>query len=447
MSCSHSLRLPAVGQLAVHQQIRRLQERALLSQLFDGIAAIHAGRRWSPSMYVMRLVQDAVFRKAGSYTTSPCSSPLSLICAKDVARTAPFSMGISYVLPVRLSVIVRLSGMPRVWQAGEASHRGAGARLRRHALGGCVIVSQQVVIVRHGETEWSREGRHTGRTDVPLTAEGERQARGLGHVLRRWRFAAVYSSPLQRARRTCGLAGYSEQEVTDADLAEWDYGDYDGLTLRQIRERLPGWILWRDGVPGGEPIDEVAARADRVISRARSVDGDVLLVAHGHLLRILAARWIEQPPELGQRFWLGPAAPSVLGYEHEWTVIRAWGSAPAETIGARGEHPARLGDRGADARSTAPAHELQMASLRARRAPRIRCGDGLRARPAGARRDRQGCGPRRHGLRLPRDGRRCSVLWLRGFLVRVERGSRQRLARSRRDGRRAGGAAARRRTR
>ena len=191
-------------------------------------------------------------------------------------------------------------------------------------MAGASPTSQRVVIVRHGETEWSREQRHTGRTDVPLTDAGRRQAEALGGMLRQWRFAAVYTSPLQRARETCRLAGCGEGAVILEDLVEWDYGAYEGLTGRQIHESRPGWSLWRDGVPDGETLQHVALRAERVLAAVRSVHGDVLLIAHGHLLRVLSARWIDLAAIDGQRLFLGTATPSELGYEHDWTVIRRW---------------------------------------------------------------------------------------------------------------------------
>jgi broad specificity phosphatase PhoE len=184
--------------------------------------------------------------------------------------------------------------------------------------------ARQLVLVRHGETEWSREGRHTGGTDIPLTDEGRRQARELQPVLRHWNFSAVYVSPLQRARATCELAGYGGVAVVLRDLTEWDYGAYEGLTTADVRRTRPGWNIWKDGAPGGEPLSDAGARADRVLDVVRREEGDALLVAHGHILRILTARWIEQPPIGGQRFRLQPASPSVLSYEHEWTVVNAW---------------------------------------------------------------------------------------------------------------------------
>lgn len=184
--------------------------------------------------------------------------------------------------------------------------------------------AQQVVLVRHGETEWSRDGRHTGRTDVPLTETGRSQARRLRESLRSWQFVAVFTSPMSRARETCALAGYAAQASVLQDLSEWDYGEFDGRTAAEIRQVRPGWVLWRDGPAGGETLDDVVARANRVVETVRSVDGDVLLFSHGHLLRVFTARWLELPGVAGQRFFLATASPSVLGHEHDWTVVRRW---------------------------------------------------------------------------------------------------------------------------
>jgi broad specificity phosphatase PhoE len=177
-------------------------------------------------------------------------------------------------------------------------------------------------LVRHGTTEWSQSGRHTGRTDVPLTPEGERAAASLKPLLARHTFALVLSSPLVRARHTAELAGESPE--IDDDLQEWDYGQYEGRTTSDIREERPDWSIWKDGVLGGETADDVAARADRVIARVRAVDGDCLLFAHGHLLRILGARWIDAPPTAGQHLLLSTAAVSVLGYERETPALARW---------------------------------------------------------------------------------------------------------------------------
>ena len=178
--------------------------------------------------------------------------------------------------------------------------------------------------MRHGETEWSRSGRHTGRTDIPLTDEGRRRAGALQPALQSWAFALVLSSPLQRAMDTCRLAGFGDQAKARDDLMEWDYGSYEGLTTPQIQADRPDWSLWRDGCPGGETAQSVGRRVDRIIDEVRRTQGDVLLFAHGHVLRVLAARWLEQPAEEGRRYALDTATLSVLGYEHDDAVIRRW---------------------------------------------------------------------------------------------------------------------------
>jgi len=181
----------------------------------------------------------------------------------------------------------------------------------------------RLVVVRHGETEWSRAWRHTGSTDIPLTPEGRARAEALRAGLADQRFALVLTSPLQRARITADLAGFPDAEVCD-DLREWDYGDDEGRTSAEIREERPGWLIWADGPKNGETVDEVAARADGVIDRVLSADGDVLAFAHGHMLRILAARWIGAEPHLGQRLLPAAAAPSTLAWEHDYRVIERW---------------------------------------------------------------------------------------------------------------------------
>ena len=183
---------------------------------------------------------------------------------------------------------------------------------------------QRVVLVRHGETAWSRSGRHTGRSDIPLDPEGEAQARRLRDRLRGWSFAEVLFSPLQRARSTCEIAGLAASARPDPDLQEWDYGAYEGRTADEIRADRPGWVIWRDGVIGGETVADVGRRADSVIARVRAVDGDVALFAHGHLLRILAARWCRLPVLTGESLALSPAAVSVLGYEREAPCVWLW---------------------------------------------------------------------------------------------------------------------------
>jgi len=189
-------------------------------------------------------------------------------------------------------------------------------------------VAGHVVLVRHGETEWSRDGRHTGRTDITLTTEGQRKATALAQPLRAWHFALVISSPLRRALETCRLAGYGATAQVRPELMEWDYGRYEGLTSRRIAEQNPGWSLWRDGGPDGETPADVGRRVDPVIAQVRQVAGDVLIFAHGHVLRVLAARWLDEPPGGGRHYALQTAALSVLGYEHEDPVISRWNLPP-----------------------------------------------------------------------------------------------------------------------
>jgi len=185
----------------------------------------------------------------------------------------------------------------------------------------------RIFLVRHGATEWSVSGQHTGRTDIPLTDEGRRQAERLGARLAREHFALVLVSPLSRARETARRAGFGDVAEVDPDLVEWDYGAYDSLTAAEIRQERPGWTPWRDGFPGGETLEQVANRADRVLARARAVDGDVALFAHGHILRVIAARWLEQPPQEAARYYLSTASVSALGWERETSVIERWNEA------------------------------------------------------------------------------------------------------------------------
>ncbi|MEO8687832.1 MAG: histidine phosphatase family protein [Solirubrobacteraceae bacterium] len=182
----------------------------------------------------------------------------------------------------------------------------------------------QVVIVRHGETEWALSGRHTGNTDIPLTEAGEAQARSIIERLEGREFALVLSSPLQRARRTAELAGYGERAELDDDLRERAYGDYEGLTTKEVRKTIPGWDVWRDEMVNGETLAQVGARADRVIERAFAAEGDTLLFAHSHLLRTLGARWIGLGPEGGGKLVLATAAICVLGFERERRVLERW---------------------------------------------------------------------------------------------------------------------------
>jgi len=183
--------------------------------------------------------------------------------------------------------------------------------------------SQRCVLIRHGETEWSLDGRHTGHTDLPLLPQGEAQARTLGPKLSAYQFTLILTSPLVRARRTAELAGL-RGAVVDPDLAEWDYGSYEGVTTAEIRVGRPGWDLFDDGAPGGEDAAQVAARVDRVIQRVRATAGDVACVAHSHLLRVLAARWVGLGPTAARSFVLGPASVSELGWDREQPVITLW---------------------------------------------------------------------------------------------------------------------------
>jgi broad specificity phosphatase PhoE len=182
----------------------------------------------------------------------------------------------------------------------------------------------QLWLIRHGETVWSLSGAHTGRTDLPLTPEGEKKATALGAKLAGHKFALVLTSPMQRARRTCELAGFGAEAQIDSNLLEWNYGDYEGRSTADIHRDRPCWSLFRDGVPGGETIEQVAVRARTVIARAEAADGDAALFAHVHILRILAACWLGISPESARFFALGTAGISTLGYEHETRVIVHW---------------------------------------------------------------------------------------------------------------------------
>jgi broad specificity phosphatase PhoE len=191
----------------------------------------------------------------------------------------------------------------------------------------------EIAVVRHGETDWSAHKRHTGRTDVPLTEEGRREAERLGRLLRGRRFVLVLTSPLKRAAETCWLLGYGNEAQMCDDLVEWDYGDYEGRTTLDIRNAVPGWTIFTHGAPNGETPAQVGERADRVLARARAAGGDVLLVGHGHMLRVLTARWLGLEPVGGRLFALDPATLSGLGYEHELEVIRMWNEPAARADG------------------------------------------------------------------------------------------------------------------
>ena len=187
----------------------------------------------------------------------------------------------------------------------------------------------RVVLVRHGETEWSVSGQHTGTTDIPLTDQGHRHAEALGARLSGWQFSRVLTSPLSRARETCRLAGLGDEAEVTEDLREWDYGEYEGRRTVDIREERPRWDLWRDGAPGGEAVEEVGRRADRVIDIALSTAGDTALFAHGHVLRVIGARWVGLPPDHGRLLALSTASISVLGWERETQVIERWNETAA----------------------------------------------------------------------------------------------------------------------
>jgi broad specificity phosphatase PhoE len=207
----------------------------------------------------------------------------------------------------------------------------------------------RLVVVRHGETEWARDGRHTGRTDIPLTDLGRRQATVLGDRLAGRSFGRVLTSPLSRAAETCRLAGLGGRAEVDEDLVEWDYGAYEGRRTVDIRIDRPGWTIWRDGVPGGESAAEVARRAQRVIDRALASGGEVVLFAHGHFLRVLTACWLGLAPPAGAFFPLAPATISVLGWEREQRVIVRWNDRchlvlPSTIWAERGDLDTRPGD-------------------------------------------------------------------------------------------------------
>jgi broad specificity phosphatase PhoE len=179
-------------------------------------------------------------------------------------------------------------------------------------------------LVRHGETEWSKSGAHTGTSDIDLTERGRQQAVAIGQALRNHAFDLILASPLIRALETCRLAGFDGDALVDPNLREWEYGDFEGRTTNEIRADLPGWSIWESGVRNGESIDQVGERAEIIIQRVTTVEGNVLLFSHGHFLRILAARWLELPPRDGRLFALGTASISTLGYERDRRVIEQW---------------------------------------------------------------------------------------------------------------------------
>jgi broad specificity phosphatase PhoE len=181
-----------------------------------------------------------------------------------------------------------------------------------------------VFAIRHGETTWSLTGQHTGTTDLPLTDNGRRLAERMRSVLAGKTITRVLTSPLQRARETCAVMGLADWAVVDSDLIEWNYGRYEGLTLKQVHDGAPGWLIFRDGCPGGETPGQVGERVDRVIARARAVEGDVALFSHGHLLRVLAARWLGLPVLAGQHFLLDTGTLNILGYYRGIPAVKTW---------------------------------------------------------------------------------------------------------------------------
>jgi len=183
---------------------------------------------------------------------------------------------------------------------------------------------QQVYLIRHGETEWSLSGQHTGITDIPLTENGRNVAKQLEPILAKENFTMILTSPLERARKTCELAGLGAHAEIDRDLMEWNYGEYEGLTPKQIDAQAPGWMIFTDGCPGGESPAQVSARADRLVARVRSVEGDVALFAHGHIFRVFAARWLGLPAMAGCHFLLDTATLSILSYYRNLPAIRRW---------------------------------------------------------------------------------------------------------------------------
>jgi probable phosphoglycerate mutase len=191
---------------------------------------------------------------------------------------------------------------------------------------------REIVLVRHAETEWSRDGKHTGHIDIPLTQRGRARATALTDRLASRRFALVLVSPLTRARETCDLCGLGAQAQERAELMEWDYGDYEGLTTAQILATRPGWDLWRDGCPGGESAAQVGARADRVIAELAGIDGDVAVFSHGHMLRVVGARWVALDPAQGARLGLSTAAICVLGFERDTAVLACWNDTGASSV-------------------------------------------------------------------------------------------------------------------
>lgn len=198
----------------------------------------------------------------------------------------------------------------------------------------------KIYLARHGETTWSLSGQHTGMTDIPLTEQGEKNAKQLGKRLKGLTFAKVFSSPLQRALKTCELSGFGKVVTPDPLLEEWNYGDYEGRTTREIQQTQPDWFIFRDGCPGGETPAQVANRCDEMIEKMKAINGDILIFAHAHILRMLTTRWLGLPAEEGRLYFLSTASLSMLGYEHNLSepVIRLWNDTSHLSMSAAAAH-------------------------------------------------------------------------------------------------------------
>ena len=190
---------------------------------------------------------------------------------------------------------------------------------------------QKVYVVRHGETEWSISGQHTGITDIPLTENGRNQVKCLQPVLANEVFALVLTSPLHRARETCKLSGLGDKAEVEPNLVEWNYGKYEGVTSKEIHKTVPGWLVFNDGAPGGETPEQIGARADRVIQRVRAVEGNVALFAHGHIFRVLVARWLDLPAMAGRNFHLDTGTLNILSYYRGYPAVKIWNAPLTDT--------------------------------------------------------------------------------------------------------------------
>ncbi len=290
------MKSPSLGSTGAPQDLIAQVDRPRL-EYDPGISDIAAGGqriRFGP----------AVIRARRPVTCNPALLPSSRAIEQRQNRAATHETTSAAVLPDRAP-----SALPSIVPATEDE---------KHA------VLQRVFLIRHGETEWSLTGQHTGTTDIPLTENGREAARQLEPLLKRATFALVLTSPLQRARETCALAGLGAQAEVDTNLVEWKYGEYEGLTPKQIQAATPDWMLFTHGAPGGESPAEVADRVDRVVARIRSMEGDVALFAHGHVFRVLAARWLGLPPGAGSHFLLDTATVSVLSHYRGVPAIKRW---------------------------------------------------------------------------------------------------------------------------